>query len=149
MRFDVGRKEKLSILIKYEWQLIFWFFVCKNKTIMPSYCELWLMVRKKKESLRRYCTSYPKLAYFVLYLTIIFPFLKNNLCILYKIVQGTQKWQWNFSKPSGLKVMNQKSQNDIWINNSRTVWPTYILMLFEFFGQFTLNCLYYLSKKCW
>ena len=43
-------------------------------------------------SLRGYCTSYQKIACFVLYLKIINNVLKNKVCILYKIVQGTQKW---------------------------------------------------------
>ena len=37
-----------------------------------------------------YCTSYQKLACFVLYLKIINNFLKNKSSILWKIVQGTQ-----------------------------------------------------------
>ena len=51
--------------------------------------------------LRGYCTSYQKLACFVLYLKIINNFLKNKVCILSKMVQGTQNWHWNFSRPSG------------------------------------------------
>ena len=35
--------------------------------------------------LRGYCTSYQKLACFVLYLKIINTFLKNKLCILWKM----------------------------------------------------------------
>ena len=46
-----------------------------------------------------YCI-YQKLACFVLYLKIINKFLKNKVCVLWKNVQGTQKWHWNFSRPS-------------------------------------------------
>ena len=46
---------------------------------------------QQKYVLRGYCTSYQKLACFVLYLKIINTFLKNNICILEKIVQGIQK----------------------------------------------------------
>ena len=43
--------------------------------------------------------------------------------------------------------MDQNSQNIVWINNSRTAWPTYILifvfclfvcLFFKFLGQFTI-----------
>ena len=51
--------------------------------------------------LRGYCTSYQKLACLVLYLKISNTFLKNILWILQEIVEGTQKWHWNFSRPSG------------------------------------------------
>ena len=34
--------------------------------------------------------------------------------------------------------------------NSRTAWPTKMLMLFlEFLGQFTIRCMYHFSKICW
>ena len=61
-----------------------------------------------------------KLACFVLYLKIINTFLKRNICIFEQIVQETQKWHWNFSRPSGIQVMDQNSQNIVMINNSRT-----------------------------
>ena len=55
-----------------------------------------------KGCLRGYYTPNLKLACFVCYLKIINTFfLKNNVCILKQIVQGTQKWHWNFSRPSG------------------------------------------------
>ena len=31
---------------------------------------------------------------------------------------------WNFSRPNSFEVMDQNSENDVWINNSRTAWPT-------------------------
>ena len=62
--------------------------------------------------------------FFVLYLKIINTFLKSNVCTLTEIVQGTQKWHWNFSRPSGFQVMDQNSQNIDIVNNSRTAWPT-------------------------
>ena len=70
------------------------------------------------------CTPNQKLAGFVFYLKIINTFLKNNICILKQIIQATQKWHWNFSRPSSSKVMDQSSQNIVFINNSRTAWPT-------------------------
>ena len=48
-----------------------------------------------------YYTPNQKLACLVMYLKIINTFLKNNVCILKQIVQGNQKWHWNFSRPSG------------------------------------------------
>ena len=60
-----------------------------------------------------------KLAYFVLD-----TLLKNDICILKQIVQGTQKGHWNFSRLSGFKVMDKYSQNIVLINNSRIAWPT-------------------------
>ena len=55
---------------------------------------------------------------------------KNNVCILKRIVQGTQKWHWHSSRPSSLNIMDQNSENTVLINNSRTIKPTLILMLF-------------------
>ena len=45
--------------------------------------------------------------------------------------------------------MDQNSQNDVWINKSRTAWPTSILMLFfEFFEQFTIYMMHiFIFKK--
>ena len=49
---------------------------------------------------------------------------RKKTCILKSVVQGTQKWHWNFSWPSGFYVMDQNSQNNVLINNTRTVWRT-------------------------
>ena len=68
--------------------------------------------------LRGFCTPNQKLTCFVLYLKIINTFLKNNLGILKQIVQRTQKWHWNFSRPSAFLAMDQNSQN------IKTRWPT-------------------------
>ena len=59
----------------------------------------WVTVRSGPTDfvLRGYCTSYLKLACFVLHLKIINTFMKNNKWILQKIVQGTQ----NLTRPSG------------------------------------------------
>ena len=65
--------------------------------------------------------------FFCFFFFFFFFFLKNELCMLYKIVQGTQKWHWSFSRPSG---RSKQSKCCFWINNSRTAWPTLILMLF-------------------
>ena len=56
-----------------------------------------------------YCTCTPnqKLACFVLFLKIINNFLKNDIGIvkfLKQILQGTQIWHWNFSRPNGFYV---------------------------------------------
>ena len=45
----------------------------------------------------------------------------NNVCILKRIVQGTQNWHWHFSRPGSLNIMDQSSQNIVLINNSRTI----------------------------
>ena len=75
--------------------------------------------------LRGYCNRNLKLACFLCYLyKIIYTFSKNNACISRKIVQGTQKCHWNFSRSSAFKVMDQNSQNNVWINYWRTAWPT-------------------------
>ena len=47
------------------------------------------------------CTPNKKIECFVLYLKIINTFLKNEICILKQIVQGTQ---WNFSRPIDFKL---------------------------------------------
>ena len=41
-------------------------------------------------------------------------FFSSNVSILVQIVRGTQKWHWNFSRPSSFKVMGQNSQNIVW-----------------------------------
>ena len=46
---------------------------------------------------------------FVLYLKIINTFLENNTCILYKIVQETQKWHLTLGKPSSSWVIDQNN----------------------------------------
>ena len=72
------------------------------------------------------CGSTPnlKLACFVCYIKIINTFSKNNACIFKWIIQGSQKWHWNFSRPSSFKVTDQTSQNNVLINNSRNGWST-------------------------
>ena len=41
------------------------------------------------------------------------------------------------------KNKNKNRQNAIWINNSKTAWPTLSLMqIFQFLGQFTVQCIY-------
>ena len=51
-------------------------------------------------------------------------FFKNDMIILKQIVKETQKW------PNGSGVIDQNMQNTVLINNSRTTWPTKILMPF-------------------
>ena len=57
----------------------------KNELQIDLYTRLqWLYhISAPFVILRGYCTSYPKLTCFMLYLKIINTFLKNNLCILY------------------------------------------------------------------
>ena len=66
---------------------IFFFFF--QITLAPSYALQHLFAIKGV--LHLLPQKAPKLACFVLYLKIIKIFLKNNICILKKIVQGTQK----------------------------------------------------------
>ena len=61
---------------------------------------------------------------FAFYLKIVNTFFQKDVCILKQIVQGTQKWHWNFSRPSSFYVMDQNSYNFVLISNSRTAWPT-------------------------
>ena len=88
------------LMVSWVWWIWVWVKLIVSLAIFVSYiiCFAILIVLV---SLRGYCTSYQKLACFVLYLKIINNCLKNELCILYKIVQETQKWHWNFSRPSG------------------------------------------------
>ena len=79
---------------------------------------------KLRSVLRGYCTPNQLLACFVVYLKIINTLLKNNRCILKQIVHETQKWHWNFNKPRGFLVMDQNSQSNVLIDNSRMAWPT-------------------------
>ena len=68
----------------------------QEKLIYMLCCLFTALTRIQNEffnCLRGYCTSYQKLACFVLYLKIINNFLKNRLCILYEIVEGPQKWR--------------------------------------------------------
>ena len=88
-------------LINLSFQLN-WHFCCVLKLFLHA-C-VW------NQSCQLYCTSYQKLACFMLYLKIINKFLKNKVCILHKIVQGTPKWHWNFSRPS-LPTQSTSSQN--------------------------------------
>ena len=62
-------------------------------------------------------TSYPDLAYFVLYLKIITTFLENNICIIV-IFQGT--------KNNGIEIL--------------------VGAIFELLGQFTMRCMYHFQK---
>ena len=42
-----------------------------------------------------------------------------------------------------------KLMNDVWIDNSRTAWPTYIFdAISKFLGQFTTRRIYHFSKRC-
>ena len=63
----------------------------KIRTTEPNFTSFIVFIKGKSTLLLKganfplptYCTSYQKLACFVLYLKIINTFLKNNICILY------------------------------------------------------------------
>ena len=78
--------------------------------------------------IRGYCTPKQKLSCFVFYLKIINTFMKNIICILQYIVQGTQKWHWNLRKPSSSWVIDQNIILTILIHDLKTAWSTKILM---------------------
>ena len=80
--------------------------------------------------LRGYNTLNLKLARPVCYLKIINTFLKNNMCILKQIIQGTKNGIEILVGQIVFKVMDQNNQNIALISYSRITWPTYILMLF-------------------
>ena len=61
-------------------------------------------------SLKGHYTPNLKLACFVCYLKIVNTFLKNIVCILKQIVQGTPKWHWNFSRPSRLSYGSEQAK---------------------------------------
>ena len=44
--------------------------------------------------------------------------------------------------------MDQNSENDVWINISKTTWPSLNFdTVVEFLGQFTIRCKYYFFQK--
>ena len=82
-------------LVRYQIIVFVFFFACNClSSLFMTYTHV----------LRGYCTSYQKSACFVLYLKIINNLLKNKVCILLKMVQRTQKWYWNFSRPNRFKL---------------------------------------------
>ena len=68
----------------------------------------------------------PKISMFcALYLKIINTFFeKNNICIYSKLSKELKNGIEISVGQSVFKIMDQNSQNVIWINNSWTVWPT-------------------------
>ena len=49
---------------------------------------------------------------------------------------------------NGVEIMYLNGQNIVLISNSRTAWPTLILMLvFKFLRQFTIRCIYIIFQK--
>ena len=71
------------------------------------------------------------------YLKIINTFWKIIEDILKQIVWETQN-AYIFSRPSGSWNIDQNMQNIVLINNSRTTWPTKILMPFLKFSDILL-----------
>ena len=69
---------------------------------------------------------------------------------LKKIVQGFKKWHWNFSRPSGVKVTDQNSQNVVFgsVIQEPLGLPQFDA-IFEFLGQFATRYIYYFSKRYW
>ena len=69
----------------------------------------------------------PKLSMFVHYLKIINTFIffeKQCVIVLKQIVWETQKWYQNLSRPGDSKVIDKNIQSFVFINNTRTIWPT-------------------------
>ena len=90
----------------------------------------------------------PKLSIFVLCLK---TFWKINYASYKKLLQGTQTWHWNFSRPSYfLSYRSKQSKCCFWINTSRTCLAYLDFdAIFEFLGQFSVRYIYYISKRCW
>ena len=61
-------------------------------------------------------------------------------------VKGTKKMKRILSRPNSFN-MDQNSQKNVLINNSRIAWPAEILMQFQFIGQFSAKCLYFSFSK--
>ena len=75
-------------------------------------------------------TPNQKLACFVHCLKIIKIFGKNNISILKQIVWETQKWHYNFSRPSSCRVIDQNNILNVLSYNPRTAEASKILMTF-------------------
>ena len=97
--------------------------------------------------LRGNCTSNQNWACFVCYLNITTTVLKNNISILKQIVWETPKWHYNFSRSSSSWVIYQNRQNISLMHNSRTAWPTKILMPFLSFLDNLLQVAYLIFQK--
>ena len=54
----------------------------------------------------------------------------------------------NFGSPSGYLVIDQNNILNVLINNSKTVWPTRILMLFLSFLDKLLQDAYTIFQNC-
>ena len=100
------------------------------------------------ENLRGNCTPNRKWACFVVYLKIIHTLLENDMFISKQIVQGTQIWHWNFSRLSGFCLMDQNSQNIVFINTPEPLGQHKILMPFlsSLDNLFKMH-VYHFSKK--
>ena len=74
--------------------------------------------------------------------------LINNVCILKQIVQGTQKWHWNFSTPRGFLSYGSK-HSKYCFNQELKSCLAYLNFnaIFEFLYNYTMNVL--VSKRCW
>ena len=86
----------------------------------PRVCRSWIDTKKHVGSWRGFSAPpTPKLACFPLFFKTTNTFLKNNMYILKffkKLKNGTE----TFSRPSNLEVMDQNSQNVIWIKNKNS-----------------------------
>ena len=77
--------------------------------------------------------------FFLSFFFFFFFFLQNSVYILKQMIQGIQKWHWNFRSPTGFSVINQNSQNIVLINNLRfecyfwVPWTIYYKMHILFF----------------
>ena len=68
------------------------------------------------------------------------------MCILRQIVWETQKWHWNFGRPSGSLVIDRNNILHDLINNFKFAGPTEIVTQFlTFLDNFALGCIYLFS----
>ena len=99
--------------------------------------------------LSEYCTSYQKLACFVFYHEIINNFLKNELCILKKNLfsRNSKNGIEILVGQEVFKLQIKTVKMLVWINNSRTDWPTLILMPFFSFLDNLLQDAYIIFQQ--
>ena len=94
------------------------------------------------------------MACFVCYFKIVNTVLKSDIYILKQIVWETKKTKkkqkriQNVGRPHGSCIINQNVPNIVLINNSRTTWPTKILMPFSSFTDYLLQDAYIVFQSC-
>ena len=112
----------------------------------PAFCAFDTIKINVSHKLSLYCTSYQKLACFVLYRKIINT-LKNNYASYSKLSKELK---------NGIGILVGQVVFKLWIKTfkmlfgSLTQEPLGLLKFwcyFEFFGQFTIRCIHYFFKK--